>query len=460
MDQRADSIVAIASGTARAGVGVVRVSGPLALAIARAMLGREPLPRRALRARFVDAAGSFVDDGIALYFAAPRSFTGEDVLELHGHGNPLLLAQLVNVAVELGARHARPGEFSERAFLNGKMDLAQAEAVADLIAAGSAAQLRAARRSLDGVFSHQVEALLAALIRLRVWVEAAIDFPAEEIDFLADPELARMLAALLDDLAALLAQARSGQRLRDGLHCVIVGQPNAGKSSLLNALAGSERAIVTAIAGTTRDLLREVLALDGAELTLVDSAGLRDSADPVEIEGVRRARAELERADLALVVVDGSVDVQQLTLDLAALAQQLPATGERWWLVNQLDRLGPAARAAALAATSVRVGEDASVLPISAVTGEGLDALRALLRERAGGLADPGSFSARARHVAALTQVLGHSQTAAALLAEGHTPELIAEELRAAGQRLGEITGRYSADDLLGAIFGSFCIGK
>lgn len=455
----ADTIVAIATGAARAGVGIVRVSGPRAPAIAEALIGHVPAPRRATVARFRDADGEALDHGLALRFAAPASFTGEDVLELHAHGSPPLLAALVERCVALGARHARPGEFSERAFLNGKLDLAQAEAVADLIAAGSLAQARAALRSLDGAFSTRVGALFEAMVRLRMYVEAAIDFPEEEIDFLADGEVLRMLRALRADLDALLAEARCGQRLRDGLHVVIVGRPNAGKSSLLNALAGRERAIVTAIPGTTRDVLEAAVRLGAAELTLVDTAGLRATADPVEAEGIRRARAELARADLALLLVDASRAPEALAGDLAALDAECPAGAERLVLAGKWDLVPAAERAARLAALGAAGSDHPAVLPVSAASGEGLEALRDALAGRAGAL-DGGTFSARARHVAALERVAAHLADGERQLVESRAGELLAEELREAQQDLGEITGTYTSDDLLGAIFASFCIGK
>ncbi|MGN6111473.1 MAG: tRNA uridine-5-carboxymethylaminomethyl(34) synthesis GTPase MnmE, partial [Luteimonas sp.] len=300
----ADTIAAVATAAGAAGVGIVRLSGPRSHAIAAALCGRALRPRHAHHARFLDADGEAIDDGIALRFDAPRSYTGEDVVELQAHGSRVLLQRLVERCCELGARPARPGEFSERAFRNGRLDLAQAEAVADLIAAGDLAAARAARRSLDGVFSDRVDALGDGLLALRVHVEAAIDFSDEPIEALGLDTVAARLAALAGELDAVLDAAARGQRLRDGLHAVIVGPPNAGKSSLLNALAGSERAIVTDIAGTTRDLLVESIRSDGVELTLVDTAGLRDGGDAIEREGMRRARAELERADLAIVVLD------------------------------------------------------------------------------------------------------------------------------------------------------------
>ena len=459
-----DSIAAIATGPAAGGIGIVRVSGPRATVIAQALLGHRLRPRLARYARFLDADGSSIDDGIALLFRAPHSYTGEDVLELQMHGSPPLLQRVLARCYELGARAARPGEFTERAFLNGKLDLAQAEAVADLIAAGSDAAARAARRSLDGVFSQRVQTLLAALTRLRVHVEAAIDFPEEEIDFLADAALAQRYAAVRIEHAALLIEAERGQRLRDGLHVVIVGPPNAGKSSLLNALAGSERAIVTDIAGTTRDLLRESVRMDGVELTLVDTAGLRESADGlqadgiqidvIEREGMRRAQAELARADLVLAVVDARDPTPHRT----ALAAGLGAAPAVLWLHNKIDLLSTPAPAGS-----------PDTLWLSVRSGAGLDALRQRLRHAAGleqaglepdpvGIGD-GAFSARARHVAALRRTGMHLNLAGQHLQLG-VGELAAEELRLAQDTLGEITGKLHSDDLLGAIFASFCIGK
>ena len=459
-----DTIAAIATGPAAGGIGIVRVSGPRVAVIAQALLGRALRPRVAQHVRFLDADGSSIDDGIALLFRAPRSYTGEDVLELQMHGSAPLLQRVLARCYELGARAARPGEFTERGFLNGKLDLAQAEAVADLIAAGSDAAARAARRSLDGVFSQRVHALLAALTRLRVHVEAAIDFPEEEIDFLADAALAHRFADVCAEHVGLLIEAERGQRLRDGLHVVIVGPPNVGKSSLLNALAGSERAIVTDIAGTTRDLLRESVCVDGVELTLVDTAGLRESVDglpadaieidAVEREGMRRAQAELARADLVLAVVDARDPAPQRS----ALATKLGAAPAVLWLHNKSDLL-PASVPA----------ECPDTLWLSARSGVGLGLLRQRLR-RAAGLEpsgrepDPaqfgdGAFSARARHVDALRRTGMHLNSAGQHLQLG-VGELAAEELRLAQDALGEITGKLHSDDLLGAIFSSFCIGK
>ena len=442
-----DTIAAIASAPGAAGIGVVRASGPQVPAIAQALLGRAPQPRHAHLGAFRDGDGTLIDRGLLLHFPAPHSYTGEHVLELQGHGSTVLLDRLLRRVCALGARLARPGEFTERAFLNGKLDLVQAEAVADLIAARSEAGARAALHSLDGAFSQRVHGLLDALIALRVHVEAAIDFPEEEIDFLADPAIGRQLEMLRMQLAELLAETRRGVRLTDGLKVAIVGRPNAGKSSLLNALAQSERAIVTPIAGTTRDVLREAVDLDGVSLELADTAGLRHTEDEVEREGVRRARGELARADLALLVTEAP----HADADLALLAE-LPAGVARLVLVNKIDLDGSAPH-----------GETRGGLLhlwLSARTGEGLDLLRAELRTRAGAASGEGAFSARRRHVVALERVQAHLDHAAGALAATRAGELAAEDLRQAQHALGEITGSYTSDDLLGAIFGSFCIGK
>jgi tRNA modification GTPase len=445
MNPPTDTIVAIATPAGAGGVGMLRVAGPNAPAIARALLGRAPQPRHAHYARVRDAHGDTLDHALLLFFPAPHSFTGDDVLEVHGHGSPILLQAMLRRLCELGARPARAGEFSERAFLNEKLDLAQAEAIADLIAAGSEAAARAALRSLDGEFSRRVETLFEQLVNVRLHIEAAIDFPEEEIDFLGDGQIAAKLAAVGAAHETLMRDAERGQRLRDGLHVVIVGPPNAGKSSLLNALAGNERAIVADIPGTTRDLLRETVRLDGIELTLVDTAGLREGGDVIEQEGMRRARAELLRADLAMVVLGPGDETQ-----VPALLQTLAAVPQLIWLHNKSDLRG-----APTAATERGVH-----LQISARTGAGLDRLTDELK-RAAGLGDGahGAFSARARHVDALRRVGEHLAFAAARLTD-RAGELAAEELHLAQRALGEITGEFRSDDLLGRIFSSFCIGK
>jgi tRNA modification GTPase len=442
-----DTIAAIATGAGAAGVGAVRVSGPLVPMIAKAFLGRDPSPRHAHFAAFRDGDRELIDRGILIHFPGPASYTGEHVLELQGHGSAVLLDALLRRCIQLGARLARPGEFTERAFLNGKLDLAQAEAVADVVAATSEASARAALRSMEGVFSARVDDLLAQMIALRVHIEAAIDFPEEEIDFLADPVIGEQLTSLRANLDALLVETRRGVRLNDGITVAIVGRPNAGKSSLMNALAGQERAIVTNIAGTTRDVLRESISIDGVTLELADTAGLRDSVDVVEREGIRRARAQLERCDVAILVTEA----EHASSDLAFF-EGTPAQSARIVVINKIDIAHvPAHRAA-------HDGHD--TLWLSALTGDGLDALRAMLKDLATAGASDGAFSARRRHVVALESVGEHLSRTADALHGSHAGELAAEELRHAQQALGEITGTYSSDDLLGAIFSSFCIGK
>lgn len=435
-----DTIAAVATPSGAGGIGVLRISGSLAPAIAQALLGRTPRPRHAHYTRLHDAHGELLDHALLIAFPAPHSFTGEDVVELHGHGSPMLLQALLRRVCELGARPARAGEFSERAFLNDKLDLAQAEAVADVIAAGSEAAARAALRSLDGEFSRRVNGLFEKLVGTRLHIEAAIDFPQEEIDFLDDGAIAAKLADAVRDHQRLMRDAERGQRLRDGLHVVIVGPPNAGKSSLLNALAGHERAIVADVPGTTRDLLRESVRLDGIELTLVDTAGLREGGDAVEREGMRRARGELQRADLALAVL-GPGDESQIPV----LRETLRGVGRVIWLYNKSD----------LGAREVEDG-----LAISAKHGIGLERLVDELKRAAGlGEGAAGAFSARARHVEALRCVGGHLDDAARHLQE-RIGELAAEDLHLAQRALTQITGEFRSDDLLGRIFSSFCIGK
>lgn len=448
MNIQGETIVAIATAAGAAGLGVIRISGARAHALAGQLLGRHPQARHAHYGRFADAQGQVLDHGLLLYFPAPRSFTGEDVVELQVHGSPVMLGCLLERCIELGARHARPGEFSERAFQNGKIDLVQAEAIADLIASGSQAAARAAMRSLQGEFSAQVTSLTEAVVQLRIWIEAAIDFPEEEIDFLATPTLITDMAELRERLQRILVTTRRGVRLRDGLHVVIVGRPNAGKSSLLNALAASERAIVTDTPGTTRDVLRETIDLDGISITLADTAGLHEATDIVEIEGIRRARSELAQADLAVLV---STD-EHADGDLALL-DELPSSSRRLIVHNKIDLANQSPRR--------MVSENATHLWMSARTGAGLDLLVGELRRAAGQEdASDGTFSARARHVAALESAAGHLQSAQHALIELRAGELAAEELRAVQRELGEITGEFSNEDLLGRIFSGFCIGK
>ena len=444
------TIAAVATAPGRGGIGIVRVSGSGCRAIAEALLGHVPAPRVAELHRFLDAAGEPIDEGIALYFPAPASFTGEDVLELQGHGGPVVMDLLLRRVLELGARAAEPGEFTQRAFLNDKLDLAQAEAVADLIDSGSAQAARAALRSLQGEFSSQVHDLAEAVLELRMWVEAAIDFPEEEVDFLADRALDARLEFIRHRFAGLAETARQGALLRDGLTLVIAGRPNAGKSSLLNRLAGYDAAIVTPIPGTTRDVLRERIEIDGLPVHLLDTAGLRESPDEVEAEGIRRAHRELKRADRVLFVVDGSdaTAMASIEADLAGL----PTDSPRTVVLNKIDRLGQEPR--------IEAGDPLRV-HLSAASGAGLDLLRTHLKDCVGfHPAGSGVLSARARHLDALRRARAHVEEAHRLLVERHAGELVAQELTDAQKQLGEITGEVTSDDLLGRIFASFCIGK
>ena len=444
------TIAAIATAPGRGGIGIVRVSGRDCRAIASGLLGRLPQPRTAELHRFLDAAGDAIDEGIALFFPAPASFTGEDVLELQGHGGPVVLDLLLRRVFELGARAAEPGEFTQRAFLNDKLDLAQAEAVADLIDSGSSQAARAALRSLQGEFSSQVHDLAEAVLELRMWVEAAIDFPEEEVDFRGDRALGTRLEFIRHRFAELAETARQGTLLRDGLTLVIAGRPNAGKSSLLNRLAGYDAAIVTPVPGTTRDVLRERIEIDGMPLHVLDTAGLRESRDEVEAEGIRRTHRELERADRVLFVVDSAdaAAVAGIDADLAAL----PTAAPRTVLLNKIDRIGGEPR--------VDAGEPPRV-HLSAATGAGLELLRTHLKDCVGyHPAGTGVLSARARHLDALRRARAHVEEAHRLLTERHAGELVAQELTDAQKQLGEITGEVTSDDLLGRIFSSFCIGK
>ncbi len=446
-----DTIAAVATAPGVGGVGIVRVSGPRTSEIALALLGKLPAPRRAQFTSFRDAGGQAIDQGLALYFVAPHSFTGEAVLELHGHGGPVVMDLLLKRALELGARLARPGEFSERAFLNGKLDLAQAEAVADLIESGTEAAARAALNSLQGVFSKRIRELDEALVLLRTHIEAALDFPEEEIDFLADGALAEQSDTLHEKIIALLADTRQGQLLHDGMTVVLAGRPNAGKSSLLNLLAQHEAAIVSPVPGTTRDIVRERIQVDGLPLHVLDTAGLRASADAIESEGVRRAQAAMERADRVLLLVD---DSQQHEADVRRLLSELPAESKTTLVLNKIDISGRAP------GRSIPGQYNIPEIAISARDGAGLDALRMHLKESmgyAGG--GRGAFSARRRHLEAIEAARLHVLAAGSQLAV-RRGELAAEELQQAHKRLGEITGEFTNDDLLGKIFSTFCIGK
>ena len=444
MTDRAETIVAAATPPGTGGIGIVRLSGEMTESIARTLLGSLPEPRQAAYRTFRDAAGVALDRGLALYFPAPVSFTGESVLELHGHGGPMVQAMLVDAVIGLGARRAEPGEFSQRAFLNDKLDLAQAEAIADLIGAGTSQAVRAALRSLSGEFSRAVDALAAQIVTLRIHVEAAIDFPEEDIDFLADELLLQRIEACRAAFAVLREGATQGRLLRDGFRVVIVGKPNAGKSSLLNRLSGQDAAIVTEIAGTTRDILREQIDIDGLAVELVDTAGLRENPGRVEEEGIRRAHEAMVSADAVLLIQDATDDEDH------ELHESLPAGVPLTIVRNKIDLTGEP------------VGEiDAETLNLSAKTGDGLTTLRARIRDLAGiENRGEGAFTARRRHVEALERAAVHFETGRTALEETRAGELFAEELRLSHLALGEITGVCSADDLLGKIFSEFCIGK
>ncbi len=445
----ADTIAAVATPPGRGGIGIIRISGEMSRVIAEAIICKLPSARKAHFTKFRDAVGEAIDEGIALFFPAPHSFTGEDVLELHGHGGPVVMDMLLQRCLQLGARLAQPGEFSQRAFLNNKIDLVQAEAVADLIDAESAAAARLASRTLQGQFSRAVDQLVERLIQLRLYVESAIDFPEEEIDFLSDGKVSADLLAIIDQTRHLLQSAHTGRLLRDGMTLVIAGRPNAGKSSLLNALAGYESAIVTEVPGTTRDILRERITIDGLPLHIVDTAGLRESDDPVEMEGIRRARAQIEQADRILWVFDDQSDPSHLTLDRSSLPPKVPLTLVR----NKIDLSG---RAPELLETEAGVE-----VSIAAREGLGLQLLIEHLKECVGYHAPgEGEFIARRRHLDALQRSLEYMDQGHAALELQRAGELLAEDLRLAQQALSEITGEFSADDLLGRIFATFCIGK
>ena len=437
-----ETIAAIATPPGRGGIGIVRVSGGDTRRIARAVTGGLPLPRQATLATFTDTDGSAIDRGLALFFEAPASFTGEDVLELHGHGGPVVQDRLIERICALGVRIARPGEFTERAFLNDKMDLAQAEAVADLIDSSSRRAARSAMRSLDGEFSRRVGDIDRAVLELRVYLEAAIDFADEEIDFLAESDVTVRLNGVSAALAELLTECRQGQVLRDGFDVVIAGPPNVGKSSLLNRLLAENRAIVTDIPGTTRDLLFANVELDGVPVRLTDTAGLREGVDPVEAIGVARARAAAAKADLVVLLADESSDGGTQAPGLAVPADRI------LHVRNKIDLSGRPPGA-----------DESGVLGISALTGAGLDALRRAIVAAAGVAPGEGVFLARKRHLVALSRAADHVAAARAQVTQG-LGDVAAEETRLAQQALGEIVGATGVEDLLGEIFASFCIGK
>ncbi|MGQ0577529.1 MAG: tRNA uridine-5-carboxymethylaminomethyl(34) synthesis GTPase MnmE [Betaproteobacteria bacterium] len=444
---RAETIAAVATAAGRAGIGVIRVSGPAVRAIVAGIVGRLPKPRAATLCDFRDANGGTIDCGLALFFPAPHSYTGEDVLELHGHGGPAVLRLVLRRCLELGARPAQPGEFTRRAFLNDKLDLAQAESVADLIDASSEAAARGAMRSLAGEFSARIRRLVGALTELRALVEATLDFPDEELDFLERGDAFKRLARLRVELAEVQRAARQGRILREGARCVLIGQPNVGKSSLLNRLAGDEVAIVTEIPGTTRDPLRHELVIEGVPVHVIDTAGLRESEELVEKIGIERAWREISQADVALLVVDVT---QGMAGADHAILEKLPAKIKKIFIFNKIDLTAEAPSAHEMA--------DRVEIRVSAKSGAGLELLRTNILQSVGWRpAEEAQFMARERHLSALQQADAALARAAS---QAKAIELFAEELRLAQLALGEITGQFSADDLLGEIFSRFCIGK
>jgi tRNA modification GTPase len=453
MADHTDTIAAVATAGGRGGIGIVRISGPLAAPICREMTGRDPEPQRARLAAFRDAEGRVLDRGIALYYKKPASYTGEDVLELHGHGGRTLPALLLQRVVELGARHASPGEFTQRAFLNGKLDLIQAEAVADLVDSGSERAARSAMRSLEGEFSRGVNGLVQALVAMRVNVEGALDFPEEEPDLISSAGMTERLQACLAELEDILRRAGAGRRLREGARLVILGRPNVGKSSLLNALTRSERAIVTAVPGTTRDLIEDQITLGGVLASIVDTAGIRASGDVIEREGMERALKAAREADVLLLIDDTGAGRE--TGDWRQeLLVELPAGAAVIYINNKIDLRGEPPSAGT-------GGDSHPEINLSAKTGAGLDLLRERLEAMLGEAADGEDvILARARHVQALERARDSLERAGERLSRRDAQELLAEDLRGAQQALGEITGEVTADDLLGEIFSRFCIGK
>lgn len=472
MSTNTTTIAAIATAPGRGGIGVIRVSGPATAVIAQDLLHQLPQPRYATYTDFYAADGATIDQGLALYFPGPHSFTGEDVLELQGHGGPIILDALLQRILALGAQPAKPGEFSERAFLNDKLDLTQAEAIADLIDAGSIQAAQAAMRSLRGEFSEQIHALTEQLIRLRVYVEAAIDFPEEEIDFLNDGRIATELNLLLEKVEQIQKTAQQGSLLREGMTVVIAGPPNAGKSSLLNALSGREVAIVTDIAGTTRDVLQQYIQIAGIPVHIIDTAGLRDSSDPVEKLGIAKAREQINQADHVLLVIDSQLSNQELLITLQKLWQEVPHHCPITVIYNKIDLansqpeilpLESALESLNLQQLHQQIKAEKKppvIIKLSAKTLAGIELLRTHLQHSVGAQSVTGVFSARRRHLTALENAYHALQQGQQQLSNHRAGELLAEELRAAQQALGTITGEFSSDDLLGEIFSSFCIGK
>lgn len=444
-----DTIAAIATPPGKGGIGIVRVSGPLVPRIMRTLFHKTLPPRRAELLPFKNAEGEVLDRGIALFFEAPHSYTGEDVLELQGHGGPVVLNLLLQHILELGVRRARPGEFTERAFLNDKMDLAQAEAVIDLIESSSEQGVKAAARSLEGAFSKAVQQLLGSLVQIRMYVESALDFPEEEIDFLSDEQLHENMGVLREDIDQVLSTARQGRLLKEGLNVVILGRPNAGKSSLLNRLAGRDSAIVTEIAGTTRDVLREHIHLDGLPLHIIDTAGLRESGDLIEQEGVRRAWDEVGKADRVLLLIDQRIG---LGPEEERILARIPAALSVDILHNKLDLTHEE--------PFIKQTSRGAVIGLSVKTGEGFPLLTGHLKQSVGfEQTAENQYTARRRHIEAIKQVKNHVELAHQRLLDG-AGELAAEEMRLGQEALSQITGEFSSDDLLGEIFSNFCIGK
>lgn len=442
-----DTIAAIATPPGNGGVGIIRISGSIVLKIAEALIGKIPLPRQATYSAFLDSNGSTLDSGLSLYFPGPASYTGEDILELQGHGGSVVLDMLLKRVLSLGARLARPGEFTERAFLNNKLDLAQAEAVADLIESSTEKSARSALKSMQGVFSAQINELVEELTELRTYVEAAIDFVDEDIDFLTDGVVENRIIRLLANIQQIQKTAQQGRLLRDGMTVVLAGKPNAGKSSLLNALTGHEAAIVTDIAGTTRDVLRERIQLDGMPLHIIDTAGLRESDNAIEKEGIRRAYEEIRRADLILLLI--AANEHESTDDLTSLPENIKIIR----VYNKIDLLGQTPKID-------QHGQDTNIY-LSVKTGAGLDLLKDCLKQSVGfNEAADDVFIARRRHVEALSMGYEFVDNALKQLQISQAGELVAEDLRQAQNSLSEITGQFTSDDLLGRIFSSFCIGK
>lgn len=444
-----DTIAAIATPPGRGGVGIIRISGPAASPIGKKISGKLPSPRMATFSNFLDEKNEVIDQGLMLYFPSPSSFTGEEVVELQAHGGPVVMDMLLQRCVALGARIARPGEFSERAFLNEKLDLAQAEAIADLIDSETTSAARLATRSVQGVFSQRIRELVDELVHLRMYVEAAIDFPEEEIDFLSDGKVSTHLQIVIDKVLATQSSARTGRLLRDGMNLVIAGRPNAGKSSLLNGLAGVESAIVTDQPGTTRDVLREHIEIDGMPIHLVDTAGLREAGDLVEKEGIRRAQLEIERADRLLWVYDAAADPEHTGFGAELIPPGVPITFVR----NKVDLVGER--------PEIKKTQHGMEVALCAKDASGLELLKSHLKQCMGYQGSGGAeFIARRRHLDAIDRALNYLRRGQLELDHHKAGELLAEELRLAQSALSEITGEFTADDLLGEIFSSFCIGK